>query len=142
MREVIIIDTGPLVAFYDERDPAHDWALRAIIALTEEGYRPFLTCEPVLTEAAFLLGRARHEPVQIVRAVRQGTLRPALEIADEAAALEVLMKRYADTPMALADACLVRLSELHKHCRVLTLDRHFKHYRRFGRSVIPLLSPW
>jgi len=25
---------------------------------------------------------------------------------------------------------------------VLTLDKHFKHYRRYGRSVIPLISPW
>jgi hypothetical protein len=44
--------------------------------------------------------------------------------------------------MSLADACLVRLSEVHKDCRVLTPDKHFKHYRRYGRSVIPLISPW
>jgi uncharacterized protein len=69
-------------------------------------------------------------------------LKVDFEITNEAAALEVLMKRYADRPMALADACLVRLSELHKDCRVFTLDRHFKQYRRYGRSVIPLLSPW
>ena len=61
--------------------------------------------------------------------------------ASEAASIELLMQRYADTPMSLADACLVRLSEVHKDCRVLTLDKHSKHYRRFGRSVIPLISP-
>ncbi len=33
------------------------------------------------------------------------------------------MRRYADTPMSLADACLVRLAEMHQGCRVLTLDR-------------------
>jgi len=52
------------------------------------------------------------------------------------------MQRYANTPMSLADACLVRLSEMHEDCRVLTLDIHFKLYRRYGRSVIPLISPW
>ncbi|MDQ6939480.1 MAG: hypothetical protein M3119_04910 [Verrucomicrobiota bacterium] len=66
----------------------------------------------------------------------------SFSLFDEVGALEVLMRRYADKPMSLADACLVRLSELHKDCRVFTLDRHFKHYRRFGRSIIPLLSPW
>lgn len=71
-----------------------------------------------------------------------GFLKVGLEIADEAGALETLMSRYAETPMSLADACLVRLAEMHKDCRVFTLDRHFKHYRRYGRSVIPLLSPW
>jgi uncharacterized protein len=81
-------------------------------------------------------------PVIILRKVRDGTLRPAFEIADEAATLEPLMSRYADTPMSLANACLVRLSKLHRNGRVFTLDRHFKHDRRYGRSVIPLLSPW
>jgi hypothetical protein len=41
----------------------------------------------------------------------------------------------------LADAYLVRLSELHSDCRVLTLDSHFTRYRRHGRQVIPLLIP-
>ncbi len=82
------------------------------------------------------------DPTVILTKVNDGTLRPAFEVAREAAALETLIFRYADTPMSLADACLVRLSELHRNCRVFTLDRHFKHYRRYGRSVIPLLSPW
>ena len=138
MKEVILMDTGPLVAFFDERDPAHRWARAEMERLPE----CVITCEPVLTETCFLLARGRIDPGVILRAVREGTLRPSFEIGDEAAALEILMKRYADTPMSLADACLVRLSELHRNCRVFTLDRHFKHYRRFGRSVIPLLNPW
>ena len=51
------------------------------------------------------------------------------------------MHRYADVPMALADACLVRMSELHRDCRILTLDADFKFYRRFNRQVIPLICP-
>jgi len=54
----------------------------------------------------------------------------------------VLLEKYADAPMSLADACLVRLSELHRDSRVLTLDRHFLRYRRLGRSLIPLICPW
>ena len=38
----------------------------------------------------------------------------------------------------LADACLVRMSELKHDCRVLTLDRRdFQAYRRFDRRMIP-----
>jgi len=44
--------------------------------------------------------------------------------------------------MDLADATLVRLSELFDDCRVLTVDRQdFSVYRRHGRQVIPLLTP-
>ena len=138
MSEVILMDTGPLVALYDVRDPWNEWATAQMRTLPDE----VTTCEPVLTEACFLLARGRTDPTRILQAVRQGTLKPAFEIGDEAAALETLMTRYADTPMSLADACLVRLAELHKNCRVFTLDRHFARYRRYGRSVIPLLSPW
>jgi hypothetical protein len=51
---------------------------------------------------------------------------------------ETLMRRYADTPRSLADACRVRLSELHSDCRVFTLDADFRRYRRHGGQVIPL----
>ncbi|MFY9825220.1 MAG: hypothetical protein WAM82_27830 [Thermoanaerobaculia bacterium] len=49
--------------------------------------------------------------------------------------------RYADVPMDLADACMVRLSELNESCVLWTLDSDFRIYRRNGRSVIPLLLP-
>lgn len=61
---------------------------------------------------------------------------------DGGGVLAHLMAAYADTPMSLADACLERLSELYRTCRVVTLDRDFIHYRRFGRSTIPLVGPW
>ena len=64
-----------------------------------------------------------------------------LDVAAEAAAVESLMRRYADTPMSLAGACLVRLSELFADCRLFTLDSDFPHYRRNARQSMPLLRP-
>jgi predicted nucleic acid-binding protein len=53
-----------------------------------------------------------------------------------------LLKKYADRQMDLADACIVRMSELTRDCRVITLDRNdFEVYRRNGRDVIPLIVP-
>jgi predicted nucleic acid-binding protein len=44
--------------------------------------------------------------------------------------------------MDLADACVVRLSELHSDSSVLTVDSEFRDvYRRNGRQVIPALLP-
>jgi predicted nucleic acid-binding protein len=53
-----------------------------------------------------------------------------------------LLRKYADQPMSLADACLVRLAELHGQCQIFTTDRDFLVYRRKGRGVIPLLTPF
>ena len=131
-----MIDSGPLVAFYSRRDQHHAWAFAQLDALRP----PLLTCEPVLAEACFLLQRGAGRAAMIMRAVREGVIQ-ILNIETEAASLEVLMERYSDVPMSLADACLVRLSELHSDCRVLTLDSHFTRYRRHGRHVIPVLMP-
>jgi AbrB family looped-hinge helix DNA binding protein len=45
--------------------------------------------------------------------------------------------------MSLADACLVRLSEVHAAAEVLTLDGDFRIYRRHGNKVIPVrMTDW
>ena len=43
--------------------------------------------------------------------------------------------------MSLADATLVRLSELDHDCQVFTFDADFRIYRRHGNKVIPVLMP-
>ena len=68
-------------------------------------------------------------------------IRVALRVDDEQVALRTLMRRYRNRPMSLADACLVRLSELHPGGRVFTLDSDFRIYRRHGNKVIPVLMP-
>ncbi len=63
------------------------------------------------------------------------------DLAREVERVQELQKRYADQPMALADACLVRMSELHATSKVFTIDSDFSVYRKHGRRVIPLLLP-
>ena len=51
-----------------------------------------------------------------------------------------LLRRYVDTPMSFADACLVRMTELHDDPVVFTTDSDFQIYRRNGRQAIPLIG--
>jgi uncharacterized protein len=52
------------------------------------------------------------------------------------------LEGYRDQEMQLADACLVRMSELKRDCRVLTIDKgEFQIYRRFERQLIPIIAP-
>ena len=68
-----IIDSGPLVAFYDRKDQWHNWAQEQMGALQP----PLTTTEPVLTEACFLLQRGTGNPGVILRAVQRGILQIA-----------------------------------------------------------------
>lgn len=49
--------------------------------------------------------------------------------------------QYHELPMSLADACMVRMVEIHSTGVVLTLDRHFKIYRRNNRQPIAAVMP-
>ena len=69
-------------------------------------------------------------------------IRPTFRLQDEAEAVESLLRKYASVPMDLADACLVRMTDLHRDCVVLTLDTEFRDiYRRRGRKIIPCQLP-
>lgn len=132
-----IVDTGPLVAYFNARDRWHRWVVDQMTTL----YPPLITCEPVLTEACFLIHRAGGHAADLIRKLDQGSLEVAIDVEEEAPSVEALLRRYQDTPMSLADACLVRLTERYSDSRLFTLDSDFEHYRRNGRQVIPLITP-
>jgi predicted nucleic acid-binding protein len=95
----------------------------------------------VLTEAAFLLAREGRDAGAIFELLDRKVIRIALSIQEEQADLRALMNRYRNRPMSLADACLVRLSEIHSSGEVFTLDSDFRIYRRHGNRVIPVRMP-
>jgi uncharacterized protein len=43
--------------------------------------------------------------------------------------------------MSLADACIVRMAEIHERHAVLTLDADFSVYRKDGRIPLALIHP-
>ena len=137
MTEQMILDTGPLVAFLNRNDRHHDWALEVWAAARP----PFLTCEPVITEAVFLLRRTGTPGDPVLALVENGTLAISFAVTDHAPALRRLLAKYRKQLMDLADACLVRMSELFPKVRVLTVDTDFRIYRRNGRQVIPVCMP-
>lgn len=133
----ILVDTGPLVAFLREAEADHEWAAEKF----QEMPAPFLTCEPVLTETFFLVSKHSGGARRFFNLLGSGLLEVDFPIIREREALWKLIHKYEDLPMSLADACLVRLAELHPSANVFTLDRHFRTYRKNGRQQIPVIMP-
>lgn len=100
-----------------------------------------LTCEPALGEAAFVVKRLGGDAGALPALVEKGVLRIAFSVQDQAVYLAALMRRYAQVPMSLTDACLVRMTELIDDAVLVTFDSDFHIYRKHGRKVIPLLAP-
>lgn len=137
MEEVVLIDTGPMVALLIARDQYHGWARSEWARIKP----PFLTCEAVLSEAQHIVRRLGGDPLVIFEFVRRGLLEVSFRAESEIEALIELERSYSDVPMSLADACLVRMSELCPRSRVITTDSDFLVYRRNRRQVIPVICP-
>ena len=137
MKTSVLLDTGPLVTFLAAGLEHHSWVCEQWKRLRP----PLFTCEPVLTEAAFLLKREGRETDPLFALLERGALRVGLAVEEQLADLRALMRRYRDRPMSLADACLVRLAELQPGSMIFTFDDDFRIYRRHGSRVIPVLMP-
>jgi uncharacterized protein len=132
----VLLDTGPLVAYLYPRDAYHDWAVEQFSTLD----MPFITCEPVITEACFLIARNRMSPTHVLETVERGVVQVNLRLTEEVAALSVAVTRYGNVPMSLADACLVRLAEM-TGLRICTLDADFTIYRTQRGRTLDLIAP-
>jgi hypothetical protein len=66
----------------------------------------------------------------------------AFSLADNRDPVLSLMQKYADVPMSMAEACLVRMSEILADPLILTNDADFHIYRRHSRQVVPCAMPF
>jgi predicted nucleic acid-binding protein len=137
VKRTVLLDTGPLVAFLNRRDRYHSWAVERLSEIEP----PLYTCESVISEACFLLQLQKGGREAVLELVQRGLLVVSFDLQSEAASVKKLVARYANVPMELADACLVRMSELHPDSILLTIDSDFGIYRKNGRSVISTSMP-
>ena len=129
-----ILDAGPLIAAINRQDEHHRWACETL----ERPGPPFYSCPEAMAEAAAMTGR----PAAIVEMVHAKEIILAFHLAEQTASVLSLLNKYADRGMDLADACIVRMTEMIRDCRVVTLDRtDFAVYRRNGRELIPVITP-
>jgi predicted nucleic acid-binding protein len=133
----VLLDTGPWVALHCENDNYHEWAREQFAQYPG----PLITCEAVVTETCFLLARGGFDPAKALALLQRGVVRVGMTLEEEATVVRSLFEKYDNVPASLADACLIRLSELYDPCILLTLDSDFHVYRRYSRKIIPLVRP-
>lgn len=130
----VVVDAGFLVALLTTRDRHHDWA----VAQAGKSALPWRTCESVLSEAYFLLGR---QGDALTSLLARDAVQVPFRLDEHRQRVLALIHKYADVPMSLADACLVRMSEVLPDLIVLTTDVDFRVYRRNGRQAVPCVLP-
>lgn len=135
MANPAIVDASFLVALWRKDDQNHLWAIQQARLHPP----PWITCESVLSEADHLLAPEGSATLRL--ACRRGALQIAPLHEENFIPVLDLLDKYADIPMSIADACLVRLTEILPNPLLMTTDSDFKIYRRLGRRVIPTRMP-
>jgi len=123
---MILLDTGPIVAFFDASDHYHHTCIELLKTVNE----PILTTWPVLTEAFYLLGFSWKAQDNLWEFMIRGGV-DILSLNDtQQARCRQLMEKYSDLPMDLADGTLVTLAESQRIKKIFTLDhKDFKIYK-------------
>ena len=133
----IIADASVIVALIDKRDKFHQWSSSQVENLPI----PFLTCEAVISESCHLLHNIFQGEKTVLAYLKKEILQIEFSLSNEIEAVEFLMRKYDNVPMSLADACLVRMSELIDDSTIFTLDSDFHIYRKNYKKKIDLIIP-
>jgi len=133
-----LTDAGALVALLDTDDPYHTACVAAAQRLPA---RPLLTTWVCFTEAMYLLGLVGgyHYQAALWGLHATGSLVLHDLTPAEADRMAALMAQYQDTPMDLADASLVVVTENRTLRRVFTTDSDFYVYRLVDGSALEVV---
>jgi predicted nucleic acid-binding protein len=124
------------VALQNKNDHYHHWAVDALAKVAP----PLLTCEAVISETCFLLRDFKKSDV-LFQWLRNGAIQIAFYLPNHAQAVQSLMAKYANIPMLYADACLLRMAEIHTSSSIFTVDSDFRIYRKHGNEPLTLIYP-
>ena len=134
---MILVDAGPLVALVDAGDQHHAKCVAALKGLRE----PLATVWPPLTEAMYLLTDLPKAQEALWEMLSRGALQLLTLDFSDAPRIRELMRKYANRPIDLADASLLRVAEREGIRKIFTVDRKdFAVYRLHGR-IRPTLLP-
>jgi len=134
---LILIDTGPMVAFFDKDDQYHTLCIEILQDIRE----PLITTWPVLTECFYLLNFSWEVQDNLWLFIQRGGIQIYPFEKESLHRCRELMKQYRNLPMDLADGTLVVLADLLEIPKIFTLDQkdfsiyRFKQKRRF--TIIP-----
>ncbi|MEW6267219.1 MAG: PIN domain-containing protein [Thermodesulfobacteriota bacterium] len=135
---MILIDTGPIVAFFDQDDGHHARCLKILKEINES----LVTTWPVITECFYLLNFSWKVQDDLWTFLQRGGIEIFPGSKEQFARCRELMAQYHDLPMDLADATLVALAEVLDVSDIFTLDhKDFSIYRFKRRRRFTLIPP-
>jgi predicted nucleic acid-binding protein len=127
-----IIDSGPLIALFDKSDKYHQKVLTFLQSYKGE----FITSWAVITEVSHILDFNLQVQIDFLKWIELGGIQlydiPQYELKN----IRVMMEKYLDIPMDLADATLMYIASKENIKNIVSIDSDFDIYRTLKKQSL------
>lgn len=131
-----VLDTGPLVAFFNAKDKHHENCVAFFSQLRGRRLLP----ATVLAEVSWQLEHWPRVEALFIEHVAMGFFELVNLTSDDLLRVSKLITKYADFPLGAVDASVIAVAERYEVDRIATLDhRHFRAVKPNHVSALALL---
>lgn len=127
-----LIDSGPIIALFDRSDNYHQKVLEFVKSFNGE----FITTWAVITKVSHMLDFDLRVQIDFLKWIELGGLKiydiPQSEITN----IRIMMEKYIDIPMDLADATLMYIANKEKIKNIVSIDSDFDIYRTLKKQSL------
>ena len=126
-----IIDSGPLIALFDGSDKYHN----DVLNFMKEYKGKLITSWAVITEVSHMLDFNLQVQIDFLKWCEIGGIEVYNITQDEISNIRVMMEKYIDIPMDLADGTLMYIANKENIKNIVSIDSDFDIYRTLNNKV-------
>ena len=127
-----IIDSGPLIALFDGSDKYHN----DVLNFMKEYKGKLITSWAVITEVSHMLDFNLQVQIDFLKWCEVGGIEVYNITQDEISNIRVMMEKYIDIPMDLADGTLMYIANKQNIKNIVSIDSDFDIYRTLKKQSL------
>lgn len=125
-----LIDSGPLIALFDRSDRYHTQVIEFLKSYRGE----LITSWSVITEVSHMLDFNLQVQIDFLKWIERGGITLYNISQSDIANIRVMMEKYIDIPMDLADATLMYIANTENIKEIISIDSDFDIYRTLKKQ--------
>ncbi|MBL0708730.1 MAG: PIN domain-containing protein [Sulfurimonas sp.] len=125
-----LIDSGPIIALFDKSDKYHLQTIEFMKTFTGE----LISSWSVITEVSHMLDFNLKVQIDFLKWVELGGITLYEIDQNDISDIRVMMEKYLDIPMDLADASLIYIANKEKIKNIISIDSDFDIYRTLKKQ--------
>jgi uncharacterized protein len=127
-----IIDSGPLIALFDGSDKYHN----DVLNFMKEYKGKLITSWAIITEVSHMLDFNLQVQIDFLKWCEVGGIEVYNITQDEISNIRVMMEKYIDIPMDLADGTLMYIANKQNIKNIVSIDSDFDIYRTLKKQSL------